>query len=207
MGILVLKNVSNPVQHEELDRRKLELENELKGNFTGLNKADLKNIEPLKAYSNYYKKFRKTYHVLLQLDSIINKNRSIPKVAALVEAMFMAELKNQLLTAGHELDAIDLPIKLEASNGGEKYIQISGQEKELIREDMMVTDSKGIMSCIIYGPDQRTRIKPDTRNVLFVVYAPPGVEKSKVKQHLQDIQNYIHIIVPESESELLRVYD
>jgi len=207
MGILVMKNVCNPKKHEELDRCKFELENNLRKNFTGLDRADLKNMEPLKTYNDYYKRFKKTYHVLLQLDSIVFKNKSIPKVASLVEVMFMAELKNLLLTAGHDLDAIDLPIKLDVSNGGEKYTQISGQEKELIYNDMMVSDSKGIISSIIYGPDKRTQITLNTQNVLFVVYAPPGIEKSKVFQHLQDIQNYIDIIAPESEIELLKVYE
>jgi DNA/RNA-binding domain of Phe-tRNA-synthetase-like protein len=207
MGILVMKNVCNSKKHKGLDRCALELENSLRKNFTGLDRVDLKNIEPLKTYNNYYKKFKKTYHVLLQLESIVFKNKSIPKVAPLVEVMFMAELKNLLLTAGHDLDALDLPIKLDVSSGGEKYVQISGQEKELIYNDMMVSDSKGIISSIIYGPDQRTQIKPSTRNVLFVVYAPPGIEKFKVFQHLQDIQNYIHIIAPESEIELLKVYE
>ncbi|GAH79031.1 unnamed protein product, partial [marine sediment metagenome] len=111
-----------------------------------------------------------------------------------------------LLTAGHDLDAIDLPIKLDVSSGGEKYIQLSGQEKELILNDMMVSDLQGVISSIIYGPDKRTQIKPDTTNVLFVVYAPPGIEKSKVFQHLQDIQKYVHIIAPKSEIELLKVF-
>ncbi len=207
MGILVMKNVCNPKKHKELDRCKLELENNLRKNFTGLDRADLKNMEPFKTYNNYYKKFKKTYHVLSQLESIVFKNKSIPKVASLVEVMFMAELKNLLLTAVHDLDAVDLPIKLDASTGGEKYTQISGQGKELIYNDMMVSDSRGIISSIIYGPDKRTQIKPNTRKVLFVVYAPPVIEKSKVFQHLQDIQSYVHIIAPESEINLLKVYE
>ena len=207
MGILVMKNVCNPKKHKELDKCTLELENNLRKKFTGLDRADLKNMEPLKTYNNYYKKFKKTYHVLLQLESIVFKNKSIPKVAALVEVMFMAELKNLLLTAGHDLYAIDLPIKLDVSSGGEKYTQISGQGKELIYNDMMVSDSKGIISSIIYGPDKHTQIKSNTRNVLFVVYAPPGIEESKVFQHLQDIQDYVRIIAPESEIELLKVYE
>ena len=207
MGILIMKNVCNVKKHKELDRCALELEDNLRKNFAGLNRVDLKNMEPLKTYNNYYKTFKKTYHVLLQLESIVFKNKSIPKVAPLVEVMFMAELKNLLLTAGHDLDALDLPIKLDVSRGGEKYIQLSGQEKELICDDMMVSDSKGIISSIIFGPDQRTQIKPNTRNVLFVVYAPPGIEKSKVFQHLQDIKNYIHIITPQSEIECLKVYE
>ncbi|GAF77657.1 unnamed protein product [marine sediment metagenome] len=207
LGILAIRNVCNPNQHEELDRCKLELENNLREKYAGLDKAYLKNMEPIKTYSDYYKRFKRTYHVLLQLESIVFKNKSIPKVASLVEAMFMAEIKNLLLTAGHDLDAIDLPIKLGVSSGGEKYIQISGQEKGLIHNDMMVSDLQGITSSIIYGPDKRTQIKPDTRNVLFVVYAPPGIEKSKVFQHLQDIQKYVHIITPKSEVELLKVYE
>ncbi|GAI84117.1 unnamed protein product, partial [marine sediment metagenome] len=115
-------------------------------------KAYLKNMEPIKTYSDYYKRFKKTYHVLLQLESIVFKNKSIPKVASLVEAMFMAEIKNLLLTAGHDLDAIDLPIKLDVASGREKYIQLSGQGKDLIHNDMMVSDLQGITSSIIYGP-------------------------------------------------------
>ena len=207
LGILAIRNVCNPKKHEELDRCKLELENNLREKYAGLDKTYLKNMEPIKTYNNYYKRFNKTYHVLLQLDSIVFKNKSIPKVASLVEAMFMAELKNLLLTAGHDLDVIDLPIKLDVSSGVEKYTQINGQEKELLPNDMMVSDLQGIISSIIYGPDKRTQIKPDTRNVLFVVYAPPGIEKSKVFQHLQDIQSYVHIIAPKSEVELLKVYE
>ncbi|GAI99035.1 unnamed protein product, partial [marine sediment metagenome] len=127
--------------------------------------------------------------------------------ASLVEVMFMAELKNLLLTAGHNLDVADIPIKLDVASGGEKYTLLNGQEKELLSGDMMISDSQGIISSIIYGPDKRTQITPDTQHVLFTVYAPPGIEKSKVFLHLQDIQNYVHIIAPESEVELLKVYE
>jgi len=207
LGILAIRDVCNPNQHEELDRCKLELENNLRKNFARLERSDLKDMEPLKTYNDYYKRFKKTYQVLLQLESIVFKNRSIPRVASLVEVMFMAELKNLLLTAGHDLEAIDRPLKLDVSRGKEKYTLLNGQEKELLPNDMMISDLKGIISSIIYGPDKRTRIKPNTRNVLFVVYAPPGIEKSKVFQHLQDIQNYVDIIEAESEVELLKVFE
>jgi len=207
LGILAIRKVYNPNQHEELNQCKLELENNLRKNFAQLGRSDLKNMEPLKTYNDYYKRFKKTYQVLLQLESIVFKNRSIPRVASLVEVMFMAELKNLLLTAGHDLEVIDLPLKLDVSIGGEKYTLLNGQEKELPPGDMMISDLKGIISSIIYGPDKRTRIKPNTRKVLFVVYAPPGIKKFKVFQHLQDIQNYVHIIAPESEVELLKVYE
>jgi len=207
LGILVIKNVCNPNQHEELNQYKFELENSLRKKFTNLSRADLKGMEPIKTYHDYYKRFKKTYHILLQLESIVFKNKSIPKVSSLVEAMFMAELKNLLLTAGHDLDVADTPIKLDVATGEEKYTLLNGQEKELLSGDMIISDFRGIISSIIYGPDRRTQITPDTQHVLFTVYAPPGIEKPKVFLRLQDIQNYVHIIAPESEVELLKVYE
>jgi len=207
LGVLVMKNVINPKHHDALDQCKLEIESDLRDKYAGLTRTDLKKTEPINAYWNYYKKFKKSYHVLFQLESIVLKNKSIPKVAALVEAMFMAELKNLLLTAGHDLDAIELPIKLDVAEGTEKYTLLNGQENGLLSGDMMISDSHGIISSIIYGPDNRTIITPDTRNVLFTVYAPPGVKNSQVLQHLQDIKDYVQIIKPESEIERLKVYN
>ena len=60
----------------------------------------------IQAYAAYYERFNKTYHVQLQLESVALKGKSIPRVSALVEAMFMAELENLLLTAGHDLDVV-----------------------------------------------------------------------------------------------------
>ena len=206
LGLLAIQDVSNPNRHEELDRHKNKLENELGNKYTQLDRNDLKNLKPMKAYIEYYKRFKKTYHVLLQLESVVFKQKSIPQVAALVETMFMAELQNFLLTAVHDLDAMELPITLGAARGVENYVQLCGQEKTVMQHDMMVSDRKGITSSIIYGPDKRTRIRTDTRNVLFVVYAPPGVEKSLVWQHLRDIEHYVTIISPQRKIVLLEVY-
>jgi DNA/RNA-binding domain of Phe-tRNA-synthetase-like protein len=206
IGLLVMNNVNNPNIHKDLEHYKTELEKELRTKYNGMMKADLKHIKPINAYVDYYKKFKKTYHVLLQLESIVFKYKSIPTVASLVEAMFIAEMKNLLLTAGHDLDAVKLPVKINIANGTEKYTQITGQEKTLIKNDMFVSDAQGVTSSIIYGPDKRTRIKSDTRNVLFVVYAPSGIEKSEVLQHLKDIQYYVNIVSPNSQVGILKAY-
>jgi len=44
LGILAIRNVCNPNKHEELDRCKLGLENNLREKYAGLDKAYLKNI-------------------------------------------------------------------------------------------------------------------------------------------------------------------
>ena len=206
VGILALRDVANPAQHPELERRKEELESQLRSQFGGYDRADLRALPTLQAYHNYYKRFKKTYHVQLQLESVVFKGKSIPRVAALVEAMFMAELKNLLLTAGHDLDVLQTPVKLDISDGTELYIKINGQEQILKADDMMIADAQGVISSVLYGPDQRTRITSETQGVLFTVYAPPGIGEEMVRQHLQDIRENVTLVAPEARVDMLEVF-
>jgi DNA/RNA-binding domain of Phe-tRNA-synthetase-like protein len=198
-GILWLRNVRNPDRHPALDLAKTSLEEDLRQRFAGQGRAALEALPILQAYEAYYRPYKKTYHVLLQLESVALKGKALPGVAALVEGMFMAELKNGLLTAGHNADTLQLPIRLEAAQGGERYLLLRGQEAALKPGDMYMADGQGIISSVLYGPDRRTQITPETRNALFAVYAPPGIGREAVERHLGEIQSYVEMIAPETE--------
>ena len=206
VGVLVIREGTNPAQHPELEKRKGELEAELRSQFSGQDRAALASHPVLQAYNNHYKRFKKSYHVQLQLESIVWKGKSIPSVSALVEAMFMAEMKNLLLTAGHDLDIVQLPLTLDVSKGTETYTLLRGEEQTLKTGDMMISDRAGVISDVIYGPDRRTQITADTRNAVFTTYAPQGIEKQAVERHLQDIRDFILIFAPQAQVELLKVY-
>jgi DNA/RNA-binding domain of Phe-tRNA-synthetase-like protein len=200
-----MRNVTNPDRHPALDQRKEELESQLRARFAGGGRAAIKALPTLQAYDAYYSRFKKTYHVQLQLESVALKGRPIPRVAALVEAMFMAELKNLLLTAGHDWATVQPPVRLDVSDGSERYVMLNGQEQTLKSGDMLIADSQGVISSVIYGPDQRTRITSDTRQVFFAVYAPAGIGAEAVRRHLQDIQANVVLFAPEAEVEWLEV--
>jgi DNA/RNA-binding domain of Phe-tRNA-synthetase-like protein len=206
VGVLVMRDAMNPAQHYDLEKHKVELEEDLWSQFSGQDRAALSSHPILRAYSNYYKQFKKTYHVQLQLESIIWKGKSIPSVSALVECMFMAEVKNRLLTAGHDLDVLRLPLTLNVSNGSERYTLMRGEEQVLKAGDMFIRDQEGVISSIIYGPDKRTQITPETRNVIFTVYAPTGIDQVTVERHLGDIRDYVLLIAPQSTVELLHIF-
>ena len=146
VGVVVLRNVTNPAQHPELEQRKVELEEQLRAQFSGQDRLALSTHPILQAYNNYYRRFKKTYHVQLQLESIAWKGKSIPSVSALVEAMFMAEMKNLLLTAGHDLDTLELPLVLDISKGDERYTLMRGEEQALKAGDMFISDQNGVIS-------------------------------------------------------------
>jgi DNA/RNA-binding domain of Phe-tRNA-synthetase-like protein len=205
-GVLVIRAVTNPAHHAVLESRKVALEEKLRAQFSGQDRAAIASHPVLRAYGEYYRQFKKTYHIQLQLESIVLKGKSIPSVAALVESMFMAEMQDLLLTAGHDLDALQLPLRLDVATGSERYELLRGEEQVLKPGDMMISDQTGIISSILYGPDQRTQITPNTQNVIFTAYAPPGIDEQTVTEHLQHIQDHVRIFAPQAQVELLNVY-
>jgi len=205
-GVLVMRAVSNPAHHAGLESQKTALEEQLRAQFSGQDRSAIASHPVLRAYNEYYRQFKKTYHIQLQLESIVLKGKSIPGVAALVESMFMAEMQDMLLTAGHDLDTLKLPLTLDVATGSERYTLLRGEEQVLKPGDMMISDQEGVISSIVYGPDQRTQITPDTQNVVFTVYAPPGIDERTVAEHLQHIKENVLIFAPQAQVELLNVY-
>jgi DNA/RNA-binding domain of Phe-tRNA-synthetase-like protein len=206
VGVLAMRAVANPDHHPGLDERKANLEDQLRMRFHGCTRAEIMTLPSITPYAAYYNRFRKTYHVQLQLESVALKGKPIPKVAALVEAMFMAELKNHLLTAGHDLEAIQGTIRLDVAKGDESFRMLNGQEQTLKAGDMMISDVEGVISSIIYGPDQRTRITPETQHVLFTVYAPPGIGAQRMAEHLDDLQDNVLVIAPDAGVIVKKIY-
>lgn len=204
-GVLVMRDVVNPPYDAGLEERKQQLQSDLRARFAGQDRAAIAALPTIQAYNAYYKPFKKTYHVQLQLESIVFKGKSLPSVAALVEAMFMAEIKNLLLTAGHDLDIVQLPVTLDVATGQETYTLLRGEPQTTKASDMLMADQAGVISSILYGPDQRTAITANTRRVLFTVYAPPGIPVEDVLHHLEDIRQYVGYVSPEAQVELLQV--
>lgn len=205
-GVLVMRAVANPDHHAALESKKAALEEQLRAQFAGQDRAAIARQSVLRAYSEYYRQFKKTYHIQLQLESIVLKGKSIPSVAALVESMFMAEMQDLLLTAGHDLDVLKLPLRLDVATGSEGYTLLRGEEQTLKPGDMMISDQEGVISSIVYGPDQRTQITPNTQNVIFTVYAPPGIDEQTVTEHLQHIRDNVLVFAPQAQVKLLKVY-
>lgn len=205
-GVLVMDKVANPPSHPELDRRKAALETALRERYGHMTRAELLALHSLQAYADYYRRFKKVYHVQLQLESVALKGKAVPRVAALVEAMFMAELESQLLTAGHDGATLDLPIRVDVAGEGESYVLLNGRPQPLTAGDMVMRDGAGVISSVLHGPDGRSRIRPETTRAVFAVYAPPGIGAELVAAHLRAIAGNVVVVAPAANITSLEVY-
>lgn len=206
IGVLLIGNVDNSRRITPLEQRKREIESRLRHQFAGFSRADLMELEVLQAYRTYYKKFGKTYHIQLQLESVVQQGKPLPNVSPLVDANFAAELETLILTAGHDADVLEAPVTIDATHGGEPFRQINGSVRSLKPNDMMMSDSKGIVCTILYGQDARTPISPNTRRALYVAYVPSGVPRATVQQQLDSIRENVLLVAPEAEVEMITVF-
>ncbi|NYT13668.1 MAG: hypothetical protein GKC01_04060 [Candidatus Methanofastidiosa archaeon] len=200
VSTIEVRNLDNKKLDEELEKEKRKIEASIRANSKEFLESDV-----IKKYNEFFKKFGKKYPIEYQIKSIA-EGKSFPSQYTVVESMFMAELKNMYLTAGHDLDLISGSLNTTITRDGEEYTNISGKEMKLKAEDIVTKDENGIISSVLYGPDRRTRITEKTRNYLFFAYFPYGEEDSKIKNHFEDILKYIKIFDNELERSEIEIY-
>lgn len=206
IGLLLVGKVDNARRPTALEEQKVAVTSRLRARFAGYGRQQLQELAILKAYKNYYKKFNKTYHVQLQLESIVLKGKPLPNVNPLVDANFAAEMVSMLLTAGHDADLLVPPVVIDVSTGTEQFVQMNGERKTLKANDMIMLDAEGVVCTVIYGQDARTPISPKTNRALYVTYVPPGIDAETVNQQLEMIKANVLLFAPEAEIEYQAVH-
>jgi len=75
IGVLEIAHVDNATPAPALEAEKRRIEKSLRAKYAGQSRAQLIAAPVLGDYVRYYKHFEKTYHVLLQLESVALKAR------------------------------------------------------------------------------------------------------------------------------------
>ena len=109
VGVLAVRGVTNPSSHAGLEDLAKALEADLRARLGDADRETLRALPPLPSYAAYYKRWGQRYHVRHAARVGGTEGEADPRVAALVEAMFVAELGNLLLTGGHDLDELGAP--------------------------------------------------------------------------------------------------
>ncbi len=206
LGILAIRKARSAQKSAVLDAKRTAQEESIRDQYKAMDRQQVLTSTVMAAYAAYYKHFKKTYHLLLQLESVAKKNKSIPQTIPLVQAVFMAEMNSFLLTAGHDLDKVLRPIELDIADGSESYSSLQGEIVTCKSGDMFMADSKGVICSIIRGQDQRTMITRDTNHVLYVVYVPPGIPTISIEDHLVDLAENVTLVSPQAEIDFQHIY-
>jgi DNA/RNA-binding domain of Phe-tRNA-synthetase-like protein len=196
IGLLELSGVENTHPSFQLDDRKRETEARLRERYQGFTRQDFLALPVMAAYVQYYKRFKKTYHVQLQVESIVLKGKRLPNVSPLVDSNFIGEVETLVLTAGHDVEKLHGIVSIDVARDGDQLTPMTGTPKAIPAGDMIMRDAKGICCSIIYGQDNRSPISVETSHVLYVAYAPVGVPAETVEAHLRVIEEHARLVSP-----------
>jgi DNA/RNA-binding domain of Phe-tRNA-synthetase-like protein len=202
LGTLVIRNAQNKDFDERLDKEKRLIEQSIRESYKG----GIQNIGRLKKYSDYYFEFNKNFPVKDQIKAILD-GQPFPNISCLVDAMFMAELKHSCLIAGHDLDAIAGDLVLDLGADGESYVNIKDEEQPIVKDDIVLRDTAGIIASVLDGPDNRTKIIPISKNIIYMVYFLFIVPRSELITILADLAKYLRLCEgPHAEIERMKFY-
>jgi DNA/RNA-binding domain of Phe-tRNA-synthetase-like protein len=201
IGLLELSGVDNTRHSPVLNERKRQVEQHLRREYAGYSRKDFLALPVMAAYTRYYRQFEKTYHVLLQVESLALRGRNLPDVSPLVDANYTAEVETLVLTAGHDADRLLAPVVIDVSRPGDELAPMNGPQRVIQAGDMVMRDREEICCTILYGQDNRSPITVETRHVLYVAYCPAGVPHEAVEAQLTQIEKNVHLFSPEARLE------
>jgi DNA/RNA-binding domain of Phe-tRNA-synthetase-like protein len=208
-GVLVVRNFQpSAAGRAEFARFAAAELAKLRERFAGYDRKQLSTEDPvIAAYVSYYKRFKKSYHVLHQIESAL-AGKDLPEGLPLIQALFLTELQSSLLLAAHDLAQSALPFEIFAAEGGESYLGSGGREISLKTSDIAMRDQAGPILSIIYGQDERTRITERSSDALYLIDGVPGIEQAQYQAGLEYLRNILQIFQPDleiSSMELLQV--
>ncbi len=107
-----------------------------------------------------------------------------PRYNLMVDAHFLAEMCAGILVAVTDYDRIEGALTLDVAREGETSDGMGGRQFTTKEGEIVFRDEKDIICVLCQGADEKTRVREDTRNVLFYAYAVPGVDGNYLKEGL-----------------------
>ena len=164
-----------------------------------LSDYDRKAVFGENPYNRYFKKYKKTYPVLQQLESYLLKGRPFPSGNPVNEVTFLTELRTQVLLGTHDIDRVSGPAELFRPTEKLPFPGMRGEQIHCYPGDVTARDERGIILSLIAGPDERTHIRPDSTHIAFLFFAVPGVTAAQVAAVQERLMGYARVLAPAVE--------
>jgi hypothetical protein len=97
-------------------------------------------------------------------------SHGFPPVPSPVLALLALEAATGILMGVQSLDAIDSFITLDCLKSTESFIGMRGERVTCDTGQIVVRDKQSIVASLFRGPDKRTAVQPNGRNLLFYVF-------------------------------------
>ena len=156
-------------------------------------------------YFRYFRKFKKTYPVMMQFESFFLKGRPFPEDEYLNAVAFLTELRTLILLGSHDADRVEGDIVFYNETAKTPFTGMIKDDCHSYPGDMTGRDDWGIIISMIAGADNRTCLHEDTRNVLYLIFGVPETSDEEIERTAAIIEGHAKALAPSAETEFLLV--
>jgi len=163
-----------------LKKKQEEVENYIRENTDSL-------ILKAKSISRFYRTQgeKNRSHIESLIKSIAN-GKSIKSVNFIVDSVMIAELRNAVLLGVHDVDRIEGDIILDVASEGESFTGIGDHSVITRQNEVVLRDQTGIWASYTQGPDARTVVDADTKNIIVLGFFTPETTREAMIEAISD---------------------
>ena len=151
-------------------------------------------------YFRFFKKFKKTYPVMMQFESCLFKGRPFPREDPVIGVPFLAELTTGMLSGTHDIDRMEGALTLFSGTEKAPFPGLRGEEAHTYPGDVCGRDEAGIIFSMIAGADDRTCFRSESRHVFYPAFGTPGQPREELTALLDRLQGYVAVLAPTAET-------
>lgn len=150
-----------------------------------------RNTESLMMKAKSISRFYKTQgeknrsHIESLIKSIAN-GKNIKSVNFIVDCVMLAELRNAILLGVHDVDRIQEDIILDVASEGEEFMGMGNHSVVTRQNEVVLRDKIGIWASYTRGPDARTVVDADTRNIIVLGFFTPETTQGNMLEAISD---------------------
>jgi DNA/RNA-binding domain of Phe-tRNA-synthetase-like protein len=152
-------------------------------------------------YFRYFRKFKKTYPIMMQVESFLLKGRPFPEERYVNAVAFLTELKTRVLAGTHDADRVEGDIVFYTETEKVPFPSIHGSEGHSYPGDVTGRDDGGVIISMIAGADSRTCLQDDSSHVLYLIFGSPGMKAEAIGEYLDQLEEYVKVLAPAAEIE------
>lgn len=152
-------------------------------------------------YFRYFRKFKKTYPVMMQVESFLLKDRPFPEGRYINAVAFLTELKTRILMGTHDAERVDGDIVIYTETEKVPFPSIHGSEGHSYPGDTTGRDDRGVIISMIAGADSRTCLHEDSTHVLYLAFGTPSISAEVLDECLDQAEEYVKTLAPNAVTE------
>lgn len=137
----------------------------------------------------------------LQIKRVL-KGKNIGNINNIVNAYMALELINNLSFSAYDMDQVQGDITTGLAKGNEQMTLIGGEQTTLKAGDFIMSDSRGSFYSFSEGYRDSSKVTPQTKNVLFIVDAPEGIDSKEATDAIRSLtkqfDNSIYFILDQN---------